>query len=132
MNAPESRRYYDANLTIHSPGEWTVVVEVSTEALGQATFTVPLRVGEAPLSPRIAGTVVWAVVVAILAAGAALRVVQRRPSPARSVPSRVEYLRGLVGDLVAYQAAVVVEGHGHGLAQEHVLLQVRRCEVRGT
>lgn len=71
VNAPESRRYYDANLTIHSPGEWTVVVEVSTEALGQATFTVPLRVGEAPLSPRIAGTVVWAVVVAILAAGAA-------------------------------------------------------------
>ena len=71
VNAPGSRRYYDANMTIDSPGEWTVVVEVSTEALGRATFTVPLKVEEAALSPRVAGTVVWSVVLAILAGGAA-------------------------------------------------------------
>ena len=69
LNPPLAAEYYDANITIGSAGEWTLIVRVSSDLLGQATFTVPVHVDERPLAQTTAGTVVWLTVLATLFAG---------------------------------------------------------------
>ena len=78
VNTPLAVRYYDANITIHSPGTWTLAVEVSSDRLGRVTFAVPVDVGTRPLAPSLAGTVVWVVVVAVLATGTAVLWIRTR------------------------------------------------------
>jgi hypothetical protein len=70
VNTPLAARYYDANITIESPGTWTLAVEVSSDRLGRATFAVPVKVGAGPVARILAGTVVWLAVVTVLATGA--------------------------------------------------------------
>ena len=70
VNTPLAVQYYDANMTVHSPGAWTLAVEVSSDRLGRATFTVPVKVGPGPVASSLAGTVVWLAVVTVLATGA--------------------------------------------------------------
>ena len=72
VNSPASPRYYDANITFERAGSWTLQVEVGSDDLGRATVFVPLQVGESPLAPGIAGTVVWLAIIAVLVGGALL------------------------------------------------------------
>ena len=70
VNSPLVIEFYDANITIESPGDWTLQVKVHREALGTETFVVPLSVGEQGLTPSNVGTVVWLAVLGTLAGGA--------------------------------------------------------------
>ncbi len=49
LNAPFERRFYEANMTMESPGDWMLTVAVTTDEFGQETFAVPLRVGGLPI-----------------------------------------------------------------------------------
>ena len=69
LNPPFALQYYDANITIKSPGDWTLLVTVDRDGIGRATFAVPLLVGERPVGPSPAGTVVWLVVLGVLGGG---------------------------------------------------------------
>ena len=69
VNAPLAVEYYDANITFESAGSWTLLVNVAREGRGRATFSVPLIVEEASLSPTLGGTLVWLAVLAALAGG---------------------------------------------------------------
>ena len=69
LNPPLALQYYDANITIDSPGLWTLLVHVRSDSLGLATFTVPVHVDERALAQTAAGTIVWLVVLATLVAG---------------------------------------------------------------
>ena len=71
LNFPVSPQYYDADLTIFTPGPWTIFVEISSDSLGEATFKVPLLVEEQRLTPnRIEGTIVWLILIGVLVGGA--------------------------------------------------------------
>jgi hypothetical protein len=70
LNTPREERYYDANLTFDSPGDWTLVAEIESSTIGRATFLVPLAVQEQSLPPRsFAGTVAWLLVTGIIVGG---------------------------------------------------------------
>ena len=69
LNPPLALQYYDANITIDSPGLWTLLVHVRSDSLGLATFTVPVHVDERALAQTAAGTIVWLVVLVTLVAG---------------------------------------------------------------
>lgn len=70
VSIPAFPNQYDTNLTIDSPGAWTLLVTVSRADLGEATFTVPLSVGEQSIGPGRGGTVVWLGLLAVLGGGA--------------------------------------------------------------
>ena len=70
VNSPLSVELYDANMTVETPGDWTISVEVSREAQGTATFNFPLHIGEQALPPANIGTLVWLTVLVVLAGGA--------------------------------------------------------------
>ena len=73
LNTPRAERYYDANLTIESPGDWTLVVEIESRTVGQTTFLVPLQVREQSLAPgSYTGTAVFLVVLGLIVGGTAL------------------------------------------------------------
>ena len=69
VNSPAQRQYYDANITINAPGGWTLGIDVHSDALGDATFRVPLHVGASPLESGPAGAFVWIAVIAVLLGG---------------------------------------------------------------
>ncbi len=69
LNPPLDLNYYDANVTVDSPGTWTLMVSVTSELLGEATFIVPVDVVERPLAQTTAGTIVWLAVLSTLVAG---------------------------------------------------------------
>lgn len=71
LNFPVSPQYYDADLTIFTPGPWTIFVEISSDGLGEATFKVPLFVEEQRLTPnRVQGTILWLALIGVLGGGA--------------------------------------------------------------
>ena len=84
VNTPLAVRYYDANITVHSPGTWTLAVEVKSDRLGRATFSVPVEVGPVPVGPSLAGTAVWLGVLAVLGTGATVLWLQTRRRLARA------------------------------------------------
>ena len=71
LNAPAEPRHYDANVTVGSAGEWTLKLTVRSDALGEASFTVPLQVAEPLVEPNMAGVIVWLAILAALSAGTA-------------------------------------------------------------
>ncbi len=72
VNSPEWPQYYDANFTMESEGAWTLAIEVASPSMGEATFVVPFEVGPPAIGASAAGTIVWLVVVGVLAGGAIL------------------------------------------------------------
>ena len=71
VNTPASPKYYDANISFESPGQWTLVVSVVTDDLGAATVRVPLDVAERPLPPALEGAIMLLVVIGAFVGGAA-------------------------------------------------------------
>ena len=69
LNTPDDPLCYDANITFESAGAWTIVVEVDTEGSGKASADVPLEISEPPLTPGLAGTVLFFAVLAVLTGG---------------------------------------------------------------
>ena len=69
LNTPSSPQPYVANITFKSPGAWTLLVQVESEELGQATVSAPLTVIEQSITPSAAGAFVLLGVVAVLAGG---------------------------------------------------------------
>ena len=69
VNTPAERKYYDANLTIESPGQWTLLVDVRSDERGAAKFSVPLTVGGSAPGLYGGGFVVWVLTVAVLVGG---------------------------------------------------------------
>ncbi len=69
VNSRSEPRYYDANLTLERPGRWTLTIDVSSEAMGQATISMPLFVEDRPLEPGLASTFVWLLVIVAFAGG---------------------------------------------------------------
>ena len=69
VNLPLSIKYYDANITFESPGDWTLMVSVHHDTLGRVTFAVPFHVGEQAVGASLAGTIVWLAVLGTLAGG---------------------------------------------------------------
>ena len=73
VNTPASAEYYDANITFHEAGEWTLVVDVEQAGTGSATFNVPMTVRPQLIPPRgVVGTAVWLLICAALVGGVAL------------------------------------------------------------
>ena len=69
LNTPTSPQYYDANFTFEAPGTWTLLVQVKSEGLGEATATVPLTVREQSITPSPAGAFVLLIIVVALVGG---------------------------------------------------------------
>ena len=73
VNTPQERQYYDANITFHEAGEWTLVVDVEQAGTGSATFDVPMTVVPQLIPSRgVAGTLVFLLISAALVGGVAL------------------------------------------------------------
>ena len=58
LNSPAIPQYYDAKLTIESPGLWTLYVAIES-SLGEVTFAVPVNVEGKALTSGIVGTILW-------------------------------------------------------------------------
>ena len=69
LSLPAEPQDYDANLTIDSSGLWTLIVIVQSDELGEATFSVPLEVGEAAIGSSLTGTILWVGMILVLATG---------------------------------------------------------------
>lgn len=69
LNTPDSPRYYDANITFKSSGQWTLIIKIQNNRLGEVTFTVPLNVSDQAIGPGNSGTVVFLVLLVILVGG---------------------------------------------------------------
>ena len=69
VNSPAEPEYYDFNLTLGQQGEWTLTVDVSSEALGQASVTLSFFVDARPLEPGVASTFVWLLVIGAFVSG---------------------------------------------------------------
>ena len=79
VNTPGERQYYDANITFHEAGEWTLVVDVERPGAGAATFKVPMTVEPQRIPPRgVAGTLVWLLISGAMVGGVALLWYQSR------------------------------------------------------
>ena len=73
VNTPGERQYYDANITFHEAGEWTLVVDVEQPGTGSATFEVPMTVVPQQIPARgVAGTLVFLLISGALVGGVAL------------------------------------------------------------
>ena len=71
VNTPAAPRYYDANFTIETEGNWTLVVEVQSDRLSLATFNVPLSIGAQTYEPGLGGLLIWLLVIAAFVGGGA-------------------------------------------------------------
>jgi len=71
LNTPQSPQVYEANISFEAASVWTLEVEVLTDGLGPATFSVPLEVGVLAIAPATSGALVLLGVVAVLIGGAA-------------------------------------------------------------
>jgi hypothetical protein len=69
LNSALALKYYGANITFESPGDWTLMVHIESDRLGRATVAVPLRVGLQAVGPSLAGTIIWAIVLGTLVGG---------------------------------------------------------------
>ena len=69
LNAPRSPECYEANIELNRAGEWTLVIDITTDIFDKITFEMPLNVKDAPLVPRVEGTIIWIVMVGIFASG---------------------------------------------------------------
>lgn len=69
VNTPAAPKYYDANFTIESEGNWILVVETQSDDLGFATFNVPIFVGPQTYTPGLGGIIIWLLVVMAFAGG---------------------------------------------------------------
>ena len=69
VNTPAAPQYYDANITFASSGEWTAVVEVRSDTLGEATVETSFRVDDQRITPSSSGTFVFLGIVVLLAGG---------------------------------------------------------------
>ena len=84
VNTPGERQYYDANITFHEAGEWTLVVDVEQPGTGSATFDVPMTVAPQLIPARaVAGTLVFVLISAALVGGVVLLWFQSRRALAR-------------------------------------------------
>jgi hypothetical protein len=70
VNTPAAPQYYDANITFASSGEWTAVVEVLSDALGEATVETGFRVDDQRITPSSSGTYVFLGILILLGGGA--------------------------------------------------------------
>jgi len=71
LNTPQSPQLYEANISFQAAGVWTLEVEVLTDGLGPATFSVPLEVDVLAITPATGGALVLLGVVVILVGGSA-------------------------------------------------------------
>ena len=69
LNTPDDPLCYDSNITFESAGHWTIRVEVDSASAGKASVDVPLEISEPPLTPGLAGTVLFVAVLAVLTGG---------------------------------------------------------------
>lgn len=79
VNTPLERQYYDANITFHEAGEWTLVVDVEQAGTGSATFEVPMTVAPQLIPARaVAGTLVFLLISGAIVGGVVLLWYQSR------------------------------------------------------
>ena len=79
VNTPLERQYYDANITFHEAGEWTLVVDVEQAGTGAATFEVPMTVAPQLIPARaVAGTLVFLLISGAIVGGVVLLWYQSR------------------------------------------------------
>ena len=84
VNTPQERQYYDANITFHEAGEWTLVVDVEQPGTGSATFEVPMTVVPQQIPARgVAGTLVFVLISGALVGGVLFVWYQSRRALAR-------------------------------------------------
>ncbi len=70
LDLPDSPVLYEASIKFESAGSWLLRIIVRTDALGEATFTVPLEIAEQPITPGTAGGFVFLGVFVVLIGGA--------------------------------------------------------------
>lgn len=71
LNTPQSPQIYEANISFEAASVWTLEVEVSSDGLGPATFSIPLEVDVLAITPATGGALVLLGVVVILVGGTA-------------------------------------------------------------
>ena len=69
LNTPDDPLCYDSNITFESAGAWTIRVDVDSAGSGKGSADVPLEISEPPLTPGLAGTVLFFAVLAVLTGG---------------------------------------------------------------
>ena len=69
LNSPADPNSYDANFKLSSPGDWTLSVDVASDSLGSATFSVGLKVKNLEYSLVGAGFFVWLLTTAAFVGG---------------------------------------------------------------
>ncbi len=71
VNTPAALQYYDANITFASSGEWTAVVEVRSDNLGDATVETSFRIDDRRIPPSSSGAFVLLGILVLFAGGVA-------------------------------------------------------------
>ncbi len=85
LSSPASPGEYEANLTIETPGDWTLTVDVESDELGEASFTAPLQIVGEPIEASVGAAILWALLTSVLVLGAAyLWIMSRREVRQRS------------------------------------------------
>ena len=69
VNTPAAPQYYDANITFVSSGEWTAVVEVRSDALGEATVETSFNIDERRIPASSSGAFVLLGILVLFAGG---------------------------------------------------------------
>ena len=70
VNTPAAPQYYDANITFASSGEWTAIVEVRSDSLGEATVETGFRIDDRRIPPSSSGAFVLLGILVLFAGGA--------------------------------------------------------------
>ena len=69
VNTPTAPQYYDANITFASSGEWTAVIEVRSDTLGEATVETNFRIDDRRIPPSSSGAFVLLGILVLFAGG---------------------------------------------------------------
>lgn len=69
LNNPSFPEYYNTNLTIKSPGDWILVVDVTRPDYETQIFEIPVFVVDNSSTAGIAGIIVWLILVGTISTG---------------------------------------------------------------
>lgn len=69
LNTPSFPEYYNTNLTIKSPGNWVLVVDITRPDYETQIFEIPVFVVDNSSTPGVAGLMVWLILVGVISTG---------------------------------------------------------------
>lgn len=69
LQNPDDPKFYDANISFYTPGQWSLLVKVDSDAKGPGEAMVPMFISPTSLDPGIEGFFVLLIIVAAISGG---------------------------------------------------------------